>query len=1359
MQLKLLGIAGTTSVSATAAAIRGLSQEEAVAALATTELSETEMAAALTKAGYTNATALETASLAVEVREQEAAAAATLESAAADTVATGTTTGLSVATAGLNTVLKGLWATLKANPFILVIAGVVALAAAIKAYENRAEAAAEKLSDSSEEVKSLQGEIDGLNGELKTTKDRIEELLRKPSLTVVEQNELERLQQTNDELERQLELKQRSAQVAQGKNADNFVNAVNTKQNEYGGNGWRFGYKNYGDTGTNPNKTKEHPNRPEANTTGENEKQKNMFKWRLEDYQEAEEKYQAALAEGNEQEAQKWKDRMDTLNTAMSGYVTDMTGYLEDLGDYDYDTLSDDAKAAVDYINDIQNAYLMATGDGGASVFSNIYNQGRFAEGKKAIEDLKESGKLTAETFQDLYNSNDNVKAMIDNMQEVGLINDTTAGTFTNLTNQILGVSDASEEVAQKKVSFSDLISTEGVQDTIDTFKDTLTYLSDTLNDYQSGDLTDSEMIELFEKFPELAGRTGDLDTALQELIDTTQQEVDNQFDSWEKNMPSDEDAESLNNVREAVLKLGSSASNLSAINAELDKLNDTLDDLQDTYSDIQGIIEDYNENGYYTLDNLQSLLSLEPEYLNLLVNENGQIDLNNQAYKDYIATKAKSMVLDQVKSLYATIMNMSLEEAQAYANAEAYQAETDSLMDLISAQTTFYLTQAKAKDTANNTTAYTDAIKQSFGTVANYAAIYDSWLNSLSTSTNEFTGKTNSAKEALEAQKDALEAEKDALEDYKDGLEDAKDALEDYKDELEDAQSSLQSLIDLTMDYIKQMKNDEKDALNDQIDALNDQKDALDDQKDTYADLIDKRKEALKLAKEEREEADELADKQKAVAKDALALAVAKLDNSSAGKKSQKVAADNLASSTKDLKDYLDERSYNKQVAALDEEQEKFEETIERRKELIDEQVAKIESAIDEIEKYLDNERKIYEDACAMIDNDNGTLYANLWNYTYTYTTKTRAEFDNLWLNAQAAIQRYKGDNDTLIGTMETLQQKIYDTDGEIADLNVQIDEAETQISDLDDAISATSDAISATSDSIDSVSSSLSGLGGTIADYMSQLSDLVAAANNLDLNTGGGDKTAFWVYHNGKKYETGYNYNGDTEGNRLLAAAELTKLIARDVSGFDNYGLGIVQGYLGVGNTKAKQWYYTFHGKTYTWTTQNQDTAIAQIASQVKKDYGGRMPAGAAVNKWTVQHYATGTYDSTGGLSVTQERGLEAIFGKLANGQYTLMNEGSHVFNADATNNLHKFMDDPQKFMSDYSQYIGTRMGDINDRVRNVTNKVVKYGGDVTIQSAPIYIQGNVDDTTLSKLDRQEKQRYEMFKKKFMAEMLKEL
>ena len=45
------------------------------------------------------------------------------------------------------------------------------------------------------------------------------------------------------------------------------------------------------------------------------------------------------------------------------------------------------------------------------------------------------------------------------------------------------------------------------------------------------------------------------------------------------------------------------------------------------------------------------------------------------------------------------------------------------------------------------------------------------------------------------------------------------------------------------------------------------------------------------------------------------------------------------------------------------------------------------------------------------------------------------------------------------------------------------------------------------------------------------------------------------------------------------------------------------------------------------------------------------------------------------------------------------------------------------------------------------------------MTFSSAPVYhIYGKVDNDTLNKMDKQEKQRYELFKKQFMLEMLRE-
>lgn len=1309
MQLKLLGIQGTTSIVAASTAIKGLSLEEATAALATTNLSESEMAAVLVKNGFTNATALEAAANAMEAREQEAVAAATISAAGAETAATGTTIGLTGATGGLTTALQGLKAAFASNPIGFFITAAIMAVTIIVSLVSKIKSASERLEESASEVKELQDKISGLNDDLNTTKKRIDELLRKDTLTIVEQAELSRLRKVNAELEKQIALEKKNLETAKGKNEKNFVDSVNeqfNQQNPVAGGGAYISNEDY-------------------------------FRMMLGEYLNP-------TNEKTKDVAEQWLDE----------FVPKLNELREKIADYDYTTLSDDAKAAYDKIMDVQNAYLAATSDNFDLVFKDIFNSDRFAKGREELEKAAKDG-LTAAEVENLYNSNDDVKAMVDNMKDVGLITDTTSESFKGLAAQIEQAEQVTGSIASDaKMAFSDLISNENVQEVVNGFKTRLTELSDALEGIKNGDLSESDLIDLFEKFPELANRTDDLDVALEELINSTQTEIDNQFESWAKNMPTSEDANSLNAVKESLDGIASKAIGIKVLSAEIEKLSNDLDDLQSVVSDIQDIQENFNDNGYYSTDDLQKLLELEPEYLNLLIDENGQINTNSQAYKNYIAAKAKSLLLDQVTSLYESILNMSVEEAQAYATAKAYDEESNSIESL----TKHYYALAQAKDVANKTTAYTDAMKQSFNTVANYAAIYDSWLSSLNSSTNEFTSKTNGATSALESQKDALESQKSALQDYKDGLEDAKDALEDYKDSLEGAQDDIQSLIDLTIDYIKQTKENEKSALQDSIDALEDKKSALDDQKDAYSDLISKRKEEIEALYEEKKAQDELSDKQKSAAKDALSLAIAQLDDSSAGKKAQKQAKDNYDSSQKDLKDYLDEQEKDKRISALEEEETAYEEMIEKRKAAIDEQVEHLESKIDEIDDYLDNSRKLYEDACNMIDNDNGTLYSNLWNYTYTYTTKTRAEFDYLWSSAQAAIQRYKGDNDTLISTMETLQGKIYDTDRQIDDLNTQIDNCETQIDSLDDAISATSDAISNTSSSIDSVSSSLDGLGASIASYIEQLNNLA----NTDVgNNSGANKTKFWVTHNGKTYSTDYKYNGDTKNNRLLAATELTKMIAKDVSGFDQYGLGIVQGYLGVGNGNAKQWYYDFQGKRYTAVSAKKENAISQIIRQIESDYG-TYPASAATIYGQIKHYAGGTRNSQG-LSITQEEGLEAIFGKLSQGQYTMMPQGSQVFNADMTDNLWSFSSNPQKFISDVigkmSSFLSSSYGNFADSARGVTNKVTKYGGDVTLSSAPVYhIYGNVDKNTLSTMDKQERQRYELFKKQFMLEMLRE-
>ena len=129
------------------------------------------------------------------------------------------------------------WATLAT---IAIVGTTVAIAKHTKSLKDLQETA----QDSKSAYDSTISEIKSLNDELKTTKDRISELQNKDSLTFSEEDELEKLKKTNDELERELRIKEAIAQT-QGQKSANNANAAITKKSEkynlsYSDNGTSF---------------------------------------------------------------------------------------------------------------------------------------------------------------------------------------------------------------------------------------------------------------------------------------------------------------------------------------------------------------------------------------------------------------------------------------------------------------------------------------------------------------------------------------------------------------------------------------------------------------------------------------------------------------------------------------------------------------------------------------------------------------------------------------------------------------------------------------------------------------------------------------------------------------------------------------------------------------------------------------------------------------------------------------------------------------------------------------------------------------------------------------------------------------
>lgn len=97
----------------------------------------------------------------------------------------------------------------------LVVVGIYAVVKVIQALYVSADEAREKIQKATEVYEEQTSALESLNSELKTTKDRIDELNSQDSLTIVEQEELEKLQQQEASLERQIKLQEKLAQDAQ----------------------------------------------------------------------------------------------------------------------------------------------------------------------------------------------------------------------------------------------------------------------------------------------------------------------------------------------------------------------------------------------------------------------------------------------------------------------------------------------------------------------------------------------------------------------------------------------------------------------------------------------------------------------------------------------------------------------------------------------------------------------------------------------------------------------------------------------------------------------------------------------------------------------------------------------------------------------------------------------------------------------------------------------------------------------------------------------------------------------------------------------------------------------------------------
>lgn len=512
-----------------------------------------------------------------------------------------------------------------------------------KAEENNRE----KLEDLKSKYEEFESKIKSIQDEMATTAQRIAELNAKDNLTFVEQEELDRLKETNAELKRQQDLLEQSKKLAQNDVNKEFVATMKKDVDDTGeythyhtpflgaDNGtwktwsWSSIWRDLGSMGMGVDYS-----------TSE----RSYIEQQFQQYESLKDQYANATT-------QKDKDRIDKQIKEIETYLNDKSQqWLTDSDGIGYITnpQNDDERNVneyLDYINDFRDRVAIETGgtDAKYNAFTRILNKDEFSDVKSQLESLGDVGELTSEKIKDLI--------------PVG----------SELYNKLVSLGVIAED--------------------------------------------DS---------------------------------------SWYGNL-----ANTFNKVTEAA----------DTNSIALKELNDSLDKIQSAYQVASTAIEEYNENGYISVDTFQSLMELEPEYLNLLMDENGTLALTSENLYKLTEARINDLAAKQASTLVDSVTKLGSEAEQLQYLTQATDGATESTWGLVYAK----IAEAQAAGTISDDVA---------GRLKSRVDAYQTWAKNTIDGINKGSlGKSSNSSKSKEDNAKALK-------DYEDKVKDINEKLADLDKE-----------------------------------------------------------------------------------------------------------------------------------------------------------------------------------------------------------------------------------------------------------------------------------------------------------------------------------------------------------------------------------------------------------------------------------------------------------------------------------------------------------------------------------------------------------------------------------------------
>ena len=330
------------------------------------------------------------------------------------------------------------------------------------------------------------------------------------------------------------------------------------------------------------------------------------------------------------------------------------------------------------------------------------------------------------------------------------------------------------------------------------------------------------------------------------------------------------------------------------ALDSIVDKANAALDKIENVYKTFLDAAQEFADSGFITVDTFQKILSMGVQYLAYLVDENGQLNINEQAVQNVIAAKTEQVAaetaLNYIRSVQQALMANDIETLNHLIFAtETYSSST---WDLV------YANVELAKTMGLTNEAYHQVIRN-INTIRSVA-------DSAKSSIGQMTGQLRAVRE---------EAERVRLA------------------ELREQERALNDLLRYVMDMIRWETSLRIDGIRDQIKA--------------FEELIGLRKQELREMERKRDFERDMGRQTRDLARLQNQLAVLERDNS--GDPAIAARRRQIAEQIADMQGRVDEDIHKKYV----EEQEKaYDEDLKLFRETKEQQIRVLEDTISSTEK-----------------------------------------------------------------------------------------------------------------------------------------------------------------------------------------------------------------------------------------------------------------------------------------------------------------------------------------------------------------------------------------------------------------------